>query len=136
MDETRPGERPLLLECPRWMRSRVGQWCARKLPGGARLWKRNMDAALERQAECEHVWARDMMLKGLNEWAALAFVEKYREAMIRDWCNWRNAAERLHRARERRAGRRLDVPLSLAGMPMGDDPKFLELLGWKGDPNG
>jgi hypothetical protein len=131
-----PGERALLLELPRWMLSRAGQWCAHTLPGGARLWKREMDAALERQAEFEHVFARDMMLKSLNEWAALGFVEKYRDAVIREWCHWRNAAERLHLARERRAGRPLAVPLALRGMPMGDDdPAFFELLG-KGEPHG
>lgn len=140
MQDERPGERALLLELPRWMRSRVGQWCARNLPGGARLWKRCMDAALERQADFEHTFARDMLLRGLNEWAALGLEGRAVSGVLvmRDWCNWRNAAERLHGARERRAGHSLDVPLALLGIPlMKDDPSFLEFIGMgKGEPNG
>jgi hypothetical protein len=128
--------RALLLELPWWMRSRVGQWLARNFPGGRRLWQNEMDAALERVAEFDQIFARDELLHKLNLWAATNFDEQHRVEIIGGWCQWRNTAERLHRAREQRAGRSLDVPLALVGLPMmDDDPAFLEFMG-KAEPNG
>ncbi len=129
--------RALFLELPRWMRSPVGQWFARKFPGGQRLWQREMDAALERVAEFDHTFVRDELLRELNIWATSGHRAEALGLVVQKWCNWRNAAERLHRAREQRAGHSLDLPLALLGLPMMDDPDFLEVMGWgKADPNG
>ncbi len=111
----------LLLDCPRWMRWRWAQWLGSRVPFVARIWKREMDAALEREAEFEHSVRRELLLVTLNCWAARSFAgDAIGSNIVEAWCAWRNAAERLHRYRERRAGHRIDRPLMLVGLPSED----------------
>lgn len=113
------------------MSTRLGQRLATHVPFMSRLWKREMDAALERQAEFEHALTRDLLLKAINRWASSP--EREHDRVMAAWCSWRNAAERLHRQREQRFGYRIPLPLALTGMPrMDDDEALLAFL--RGSP--
>jgi hypothetical protein len=114
----------LLFECPRWMRI---PWCQRlvsHVPFLSRLWTREINAALERLAEAKHELERDQLLVALNRCAVRSFgalqvapnIDPYVDDLIRAWCRWRNAAERLHQMRQQSAGRHLDTPLALVGL--------------------
>jgi hypothetical protein len=95
----------------------------------SRLWKREMDAALERQAEFERGLYRDLLLAALNRWVA-SYSNSRPDEVLSAWVAWRNAAETLHRRQERRAARRLEMPLALTGMPrLDDEAAFRKLCG-------
>lgn len=127
------GAEGLLRWCPAWMNTRAGKWFATRVPFVGRRWKRNMDAALVYDADVEQAFYQIQLLIAVNRWAycfedASGEASEIRNAgkMMAAWCAWRTAAEALHRHRERQAGKRLDLPASLAGMPRMED------LDWSG----
>jgi hypothetical protein len=55
-------------------------------------------------------------------------LETCKKDLVPEWIAWRNAAETLHRRREERAGRALDVPVMLVGFPLASDSAGLSKL--------
>lgn len=105
------------LKLPNWMGTSWGRWLARHWGPAAKLWRASMNAALLREAEEEQTAQRDRLLRDLSSWALDrgfgSLTEDDRFELIQSWCRWRNAAEHLHRQRERAAGAPLVLPVEL-----------------------
>lgn len=116
----------LLRWCPGWMSLRAGQWVSTRVPFVRRLWVRRMDAALVTDADLEQALSLGVLLFELNRWAYNADSEDAPSTarVMAAWCAWRSDAERAHRYRERKAGKRLDLPVMLAGMPRMEEVVF------------
>jgi len=116
----------LLRWCPAWMSTRAGQWVAARVPFVRRLWNRKMDAALITDADLEQALSLSVLLFELNRWAynADSETEPSTARVMAAWCAWRTNAERAHRYREQRAGKRLELPMMLAGMPRMEEVVF------------
>ena len=117
------------------MRTRLGQWFAGNVPVFSHLWEAEIAAALWRQAECRAHYERAELLRELNCWAAASFTWPKESTLITAWVRWRNAADQEHRAREKCAGCRLELPIELQGLPRFDDEQgFRKLFGLEGEP--
>lgn len=111
------------LVTPFWMGTRAGQWLATRFRPFARLWAREMERAIQREAAETELVQRTVLLYALNCWAAGDFKADAAKELIPDWIAWRNAAERMHLQRERLAGRRLQAPIELRGFTFADGVK-------------
>lgn len=83
---------------PGWMRTRWGQWLARKrwLPFG-RLWWFEVKLAQLRELDAREMAAACEALEVLQLWAETEFREldpTLRELMLGKWCKWRTWHER------------------------------------------
>jgi len=118
----------LLRWCPAWMGTSAGQWVSTRVPIVRRLWDRKMNAALVTESDLDQALSLGVLLFELNRWAYNADSEDAPSTsrVMAAWCAWRNDAERAHRNRERQAGKRLDLPVMLAGMPRMEELKWVD----------
>lgn len=115
--------------CPGWMSTRLGRRVATRVPFVQRRWQRNIDAALVAEAYRETIYRQAVLLMTLNKWMHASIVlgpddVEQKGQVVAAWCSWRNAGERHHRYREEQAGKRLELPPWLEGMPRMEDLDF------------
>lgn len=123
-DHVRAGAEGLLRWCPAWMSTRWGQWVAGRVPFVGRRWTRNMVAAGVMDADLDAaMWGIRLQI-AMNCFANSNDDPREMAQVMAMWCGWRSSAERAHRCREEQAGRRLDLPPWLAGMPRMEDLHF------------
>jgi hypothetical protein len=126
---TPPQGNDLTSHCPGWMSTQLGQRLSTRVPFVRRRWQRNIAAALVAKADRETIYRQYVLLMALNKWMHVRVVggqydDAERGQVVAAWCAWRNAGELHHRYREEQAGKRLELPPWLVGMPRTEDLDF------------